>query len=65
METLSRQPDKSIWANSKNRAEAKAVYSMAGNKKFDRNEIIKAHREGAIKRMADEPVILAVQNTTG
>ncbi|MDR2630878.1 MAG: transposase, partial [Spirochaetaceae bacterium] len=46
METLSRQPDKSIWASSKNRAEAKAIYNLVGNEKFDRNEILKAHREG-------------------
>jgi hypothetical protein len=65
METLSKQPGSSIWASSKNRAEAKAMYNMAGNEKFDRNEILKAHREGTVKRMADEPVILAVQDTSG
>jgi hypothetical protein len=48
----------------RNRAEAKAICNMAGNEKFDRNEILRAHREGTIKRMADEPVILAVQDTT-
>jgi hypothetical protein len=65
MVTLSKQPDKSIWASSGNRAEAKAVYNMVGNEKFDRYEILKAHREGTIKRMADESVILAVQDTAG
>jgi 5S rRNA maturation endonuclease (ribonuclease M5) len=64
METLSKQPDKSIRASSENRAEAKAIYNMAGNDKFDRNEILRAHRERTIKRTADEPVILAVQDTT-
>jgi hypothetical protein len=65
METLSRQPDKSIWASSGNRAEAKAIYNMAGNEKFDRDEILKAHREGTIKRMSDEPVILAYRTRPG
>jgi hypothetical protein len=65
MVTSSKQPDKSIWTGSGKRAEAKAVYNMAGNEKFDRNEILRAHREGAIKRMAEEPVIPAVQDTTG
>ena len=65
METLSKQPGGSIWASSRNRAEAKAIYTMPGNEKFDRNEIVKAHREGTVKRMACEPVILAVQDTTG
>jgi predicted transposase YbfD/YdcC len=65
METLSRQPGNSIWTSAGNRAEAKAIYNMLGNEKFDRDEIIKAHRNGTIKRMADQPVILAVQDTTG
>jgi hypothetical protein len=38
---------------------------LLGNEKFDRNEILKAHREGTVKRMADEPVILAARDTTG
>jgi hypothetical protein len=38
METLSRQPGNSIWASSENRAEAKAIYNMLGNEKFDRDE---------------------------
>jgi hypothetical protein len=44
---------------------SKAIYNLVGNEKFDRNEILKAHRERTVKRMADEPVILAVQDTTG
>jgi hypothetical protein len=65
METLSKQPGNSIWASSENRAEAKAVYHMLGNEKFDRDEILKAHREGTVKRMAGGPVILAARDTTG
>jgi hypothetical protein len=38
---------------------------MLGNEKFDRDEILKAHRERTIKRMACESVILAVQDTIG
>ncbi|MDR1957992.1 MAG: hypothetical protein LBQ54_02940, partial [Planctomycetaceae bacterium] len=65
METLSRQPGNSIWTSAENRAEAKAIYNLLGNEKFDRDEILKAHRNGTIKRIADEPVILAAQDTTG
>jgi hypothetical protein len=66
METLCKQPDKSIWEASKNRAEAKAIYRMLGNDAFDREEIIKAHREATLRRMADYGgTILAVQDTTG
>jgi hypothetical protein len=42
METLIKQPDKSIWEASGDRAEAKAVYRMLGNEEFDRKEIIRA-----------------------
>jgi hypothetical protein len=65
METLSGQPGNSIWTSAENRAEAKAIYNLPGNEKFDRDEIIREHRNGTIKRMAGEPVILAVQDTTG
>jgi hypothetical protein len=66
METLMRRPDASIWEASEDRAEAKAIYRMLGNERFDHEEIIKAHREATIRRMVDYGgTILAVQDTTG
>ncbi|MDR3192514.1 MAG: IS4 family transposase [Treponema sp.] len=66
METLMKQPDTSIWGASGNRAEAKAIYRMLGNENFDREEIIRAHREGTVRRMSDYGgTVLAVQDTTG
>ncbi|MDR1317043.1 MAG: hypothetical protein LBK13_09245 [Spirochaetales bacterium] len=66
METLGKQPDKSILYSSENRAEAKAAYRMPGNEDFDRQEIIRTHREATIRRMAEYGgPILAVQDTTG
>ena len=65
METLSRQPDKSIWSCSENRAEAKAVYRMLGNENLDRAEVLRTHREATIRRMVQQGgTILAVQDTT-
>jgi hypothetical protein len=65
METLAGQPDKSIWFCSKNRAEAKGIYRMLGNDRLDRDEIMRAHREAAIRRMVEsEKTVLAVQDTT-
>ena len=65
METLSKQPDKSIWFCSENRAEAKAIYRMLGNDRLDREEIMRAHREATIQRMIQsEKTILAIQDTT-
>jgi hypothetical protein len=66
MGTLAQQPDKSVWEASENRAEAKAIYRMLGNEKFDREEIARAYREATIRRMAEYGgTILAVQDTTG
>jgi hypothetical protein len=66
METLIQQPGASIWEASKDRAEAKAIYRMRGNEDFDREEIIRAHREATLRRMADYGgTILLVQDTTG
>ena len=65
MKTLSKQPDKSIWSCSENRAEAKAIYRLLGNESLDREEILKAHREATIMRIAQQGgTILAVQDTT-
>jgi len=52
METLAGQPDKSIWVSSENRAEAKAIHRMPGNESLDREEILRAHRESTVGRMA-------------
>ena len=65
METLSQQPDKSIWFCSENRAEAKAIYRLLSNDVLDRVEVLRAHREATIKRMLQQGgTILAVQDTT-
>jgi transcriptional regulator with PAS, ATPase and Fis domain len=65
METLAGQPDKSIWFCSENRAEAKGIYRMLSNDGLNREEILRAHREATVRRMAEsEKTILAVQDTT-
>jgi hypothetical protein len=64
MKTLSGQPEKSIWFCSENRAEAKAIYRMLGNENLDREEILRTHREAAIKRMTLQGgTVLAIQDT--
>ena len=65
METLSRQPEASIWVCSENRAEAKAIYRMLGNENFDREEILQTHRKQTVRRMVQaKETILLVQDTT-
>jgi hypothetical protein len=64
METLSKQPDKSIWFCSENRAEAKAIYRMLSNESLEREEIMRAHRGATIKRMIlHGGTILLIQDT--
>jgi hypothetical protein len=65
MNTLSKHPDKSIWFCSENRAEAKAIYRMLGNDNLEREEVLRAHRESTIRRIARHGgTILALQDTT-
>jgi hypothetical protein len=65
METLSKQPDKSIWFCSENRAEAKAIYWMLSNESLDREEVLRVHREATVKRMVEcGKTVLAIQDTT-
>jgi hypothetical protein len=66
METLCKQPNKSIQEAGEDRAEAKVVYRMPGNENFDREEILRAHREAVIGRTAGYGgTILTVQDTAG
>jgi hypothetical protein len=44
METWSKEPQKSIYGSSANRAEAKAIYHLLGNDKFDKGEILRCQR---------------------
>jgi hypothetical protein len=69
METLSKDPRKSIYGSSANRAEesdckSAAIYNLLGNDKFNKDEILRAHRAATIRRMEGHPLILAVQDTT-
>jgi hypothetical protein len=68
METLAKDPRKSIYGGSANRAEASdcksaAIYNLPGNDKFNKDEILRSHRAATIRRMEVHPLILAVQDT--
>jgi hypothetical protein len=64
MKTLAKHPGESIWRCAANRAEAKAIYNMLGNERFDNAEVLGEHQAATIKRIAGEETILAVQDTT-
>jgi hypothetical protein len=50
METLSKDPQKSIYGSSRNRAETKAIYNLLGNDTFNKSEILGAHRAAQMCR---------------
>jgi hypothetical protein len=57
IETLSKDARKSIYGSGANRAEAKAIYNMLGNDKFNKSEMLRAHRAATRRRMKDHPLI--------
>jgi hypothetical protein len=60
-ETLIRQPGASIWEASEEWAEAQGIYRMLANERFDREGILRAHREATMRQMAEyDGTILAV-----
>jgi hypothetical protein len=66
METLSCQPQQSIWGSCDTRAETKAIYRLLDNERFNEEEIKKVHRDATINRIKENgSKILAVQDTTG
>jgi hypothetical protein len=64
METLSKDPRKSIYGSSANRAEAKAIYNLPGNDKFNKDEILRVYRAATIRRTGGRHLILAARDTT-
>jgi hypothetical protein len=67
--TLAKDPRKSIYGGAANRAEASdcksaAIYNLLGTGKFNKDEILRAHRAAAIRRMEGRPLIVAVRDTT-
>ena len=63
MSDISEQPDKSIWLAAGSRANAKAVYRMLANEKFEKESILAAHRNATGVRGEKEEILLAVQDT--
>jgi hypothetical protein len=62
MSDLAEQPDKSVWLASGSRANAKAVYRMLKNERFEKESVLSAHRD-AVSARSESRVLLAVQDT--
>jgi hypothetical protein len=63
-EDLSRQPEYPINQASEDAAATKAAYRFFDNEKGTAAKIFSTHRERTVQRMRDEPVVLAIQDTT-
>jgi hypothetical protein len=63
-EDLSNQPEYPINQASEDAAATKAAYRLFDNERVSANKIFAAHESCTLKRMNNEPVILAIQDTS-
>lgn len=64
LERLSAQPTESIPAASGTWADTKAAYRLFDNDRVDAVDILDGHSRATLRRIAGEPVVLLVQDTT-
>jgi hypothetical protein len=64
LEQLSAQPTESIPAASGTWADTKAAYRLFDNDRVDAVDILDGHSRATLQRIAGEPVVLLVQDTT-
>jgi hypothetical protein len=64
VESLSSQPQYPINQASADAAAAKATYRLFDNAKVTSEKIFSAHQARTVERMRDEPVVLAIQDTS-
>lgn len=63
-EDLSRQPEYPINQASEDAAATKAAYRLFGNEKLSPKRILSPHRAKTLQRMRNEPIVLAIQDTS-
>lgn len=63
-EQLAERPSQSLPEACEDRAQLKAAYRFFANKKIASSEILKSHVAATAGRVAQEPLVLAVQDTT-
>lgn len=64
VERLSAKPTESIPTACHGWGETQATYRFLSNKRVEAEEILEGHRQATIQRIAAEPVVLLVQDTT-
>ena len=64
LERLAEQPERSIPAACSGAGEAKAAYPLLSQPGYDWRDILEPHRQCSVRRMAEQPVVLCVQDTT-
>lgn len=63
-EDLSQQPEYPINLASGDAAATKAAYRLFANEKVTADKILACHRKRTLARMHDEPIVLAIQDTS-
>lgn len=64
LETLSRDPQKSIPNNCKVWSETQATYRFLSNESVTANDILQGHSQATVNRVKGQPVVLVAQDTT-
>ena len=64
MDKLSQKPSASIPTACPGWKEANAAYRFFGNRRVQAEKILQPHREATLKRIAEHPVVLLIQDTT-
>jgi hypothetical protein len=64
LSTLGNRPNLSIPAACKGRAEIKAAYGFFNNEKVTFDAVLKPHLESTLRRMAEQKIVLLVQDTS-
>ena len=64
LETLSRDPQKSIPSNCEAWSETQATYRFLSNNAISANDILQGHSRATVERVKEEPVVLVAQDTT-
>jgi hypothetical protein len=64
LQSKSEHPGESILGTTNNRGQAKAVYNMLSNDKFDIDEIKNAYARQTAVRISNEQTVLLIQDTT-
>jgi hypothetical protein len=64
LDQLSKKPSTSVPASCGSWSDTQAAYRFFCNPRVNVDELLSPHRDATLKRMAEHPVVLVIQDTT-